>query len=181
LGERIHCQICEREISAVAASSIRLKIGTQPLPASHEPMYWMPTLMLLRSPASVIGASGRKSSRSFAVTCTSSRCRRTGWAPACAVEHLLRDRHQPGCATQVPSQPSVASRSLSARTLAIAASLAAGVVLDRDLRRHAAHRVRAAAVAGLHQQQRVGAHERRGHRHLRAVGEAEVAVRRGAS
>src|SRR5258706_11529746 len=30
--ERIHCQICEREISAVAASSIRLKIGTQPLP-----------------------------------------------------------------------------------------------------------------------------------------------------
>ena len=27
-GERIHCQTCEREISAVAASSIRLWIGT---------------------------------------------------------------------------------------------------------------------------------------------------------
>ncbi len=37
LGEWIHCQTWEREISAVAASSIRLWIGTQPLPASHEP------------------------------------------------------------------------------------------------------------------------------------------------
>jgi hypothetical protein len=31
-------------------------------------------------------------------------------------------------------------------------------------------------VAGLHQQQRIGAHERRGHRDLRAVGEAEIVV-----
>jgi hypothetical protein len=38
LGERIHCHTCEREISAVAASSIRLKIGTAPSPASHAPM-----------------------------------------------------------------------------------------------------------------------------------------------
>jgi hypothetical protein len=50
------------------------------------------------------------------------------------------------------------------------------IVLDRDLRGHAAHRRRAAPVAGLHQQQRVAAHERRGHRHLRAVGEAEILV-----
>src|SRR5688572_31555830 len=51
-GERIHCQICEREISAVAASSIRLYTGTQPLPASQSAMYWIPTEMLLRMPAS---------------------------------------------------------------------------------------------------------------------------------
>ena len=31
-------------------------------------------------------------------------------------------------------------------------------------------------MAGLHQQQRVAAHERRGHRHLRAVGKAEILV-----
>jgi hypothetical protein len=36
-GERIHCHTCERLISAVAASSIRLWIGTQPLPASQAP------------------------------------------------------------------------------------------------------------------------------------------------
>ena len=41
------------------------------------------------------------------------------------------------------------------------------VVLDRDLRGHAADGVDAAAVAGLDRQQRVGAHEVRGHRDLR--------------
>jgi hypothetical protein len=71
----------------------------------------------------------------------------------------------PGCATQVPSWPSLASRSLSARTLASAASLATGSFLIGDLRRHAAHREGAAAVAGLDQQQRVGAQEGR-HGHL---------------
>ena len=38
-----------------------------------------------------------------------------------------------------------------------------------DERAHAAHRVRAAAVARLDQQLRVGAHERHGHSHLRAI------------
>ena len=42
---------------------------------------------------------------------------------------------------------------------------------DRDLRRHAAHRVRAAPVAGLDQQLGVGAQERLGHHHLRALGQ----------
>ena len=36
-GVRIHCQTWLRLISAVAASSIRLWIGTQPLPASQAP------------------------------------------------------------------------------------------------------------------------------------------------
>jgi hypothetical protein len=34
----IHCQIWEREISAVAASSIRLKMATAPRPRSHASM-----------------------------------------------------------------------------------------------------------------------------------------------
>ena len=50
---------------------------------------------------------------------------------------------RPGCATHVPSQPSVTSRSLSARTFSIAASLATRVVFDRYLRGHATHRGRA--------------------------------------
>ncbi len=71
----------------------------------------MPTEMLLRSPASVIGFSGWKSRRSFALTLTSGR-----WRPY-------------WCATQVPSQPSVTSRSLSWRTFSSAASFAAGSFL----------------------------------------------------
>jgi hypothetical protein len=129
-GERIHCHTCEREISAVAASSIRLKIGTQPLPASHEPMYWMPTCTLLRRPASVIGVSGAKFSRSLALTFTSGRCLPYWFGPGmCLSNTALAIGTRPGCATHVPSQPSVASRSLSARTLAIAASLAAASFL----------------------------------------------------
>ena len=33
---RIHCQSCERLISAVAASSIRLSIAAAPTPRSHD-------------------------------------------------------------------------------------------------------------------------------------------------
>ncbi len=49
-----------------------------------------------------------------------------------------------------------------------------GIALDRDLRRHAAHREGAAAVAGLHQQGGVGAEERLAHHHLAAVGQDVV-------
>ena len=44
------------------------------------------------------------------------------------------------------------------------------VAAVRDERGHAADRVRPAAVARLHQQLRVGAHERHGHRQLRPIG-----------
>ena len=46
-----------------------------------------------------------------------------------------------------------------------------GVAAGGDERGHAADRVRAAGVAGLDEQLRVGAHERHGHRHLRPVGQ----------
>ena len=45
-----------------------------------------------------------------------------------------------------------------------------GIVLDRDLRRHPAHRVGSAAVAGVDQAQRVSRQERLIHGHRRAVG-----------
>jgi hypothetical protein len=50
------------------------------------------------------------------------------------------------------------------------------VVLDRDQGRHAAHRRRAALVAGLDQRQRVGAHERHFHGDGAALGQAEILV-----
>ena len=49
---------CAREISAVAASSMRLYSGTHPVPPIHAAMYRMHTAMLLRSVASVRGPSG---------------------------------------------------------------------------------------------------------------------------
>ncbi len=50
------------------------------------------------------------------------------------------------------------------------------VVLDGDERAHAANGRRAALVAGLEQQQGVGAHERHRHGDLRTVGQAEVVI-----
>ena len=145
-------------------------------------MYWMPTLMLLRSPASVIGFSGWKSSRSCAVTLTSSRCFvELVRARHVLVEHRFRDLDQ----ARVRDPRAVAAVGGFAQLVRAhfldRSRVRGRVVLDRDLRGHAAHRVRAAAVAGLDEQQRVSAHERRGHRHLRAVGETEIAARSGIS
>jgi len=67
-----HCQTWEREISAVAASSIRLKMATAPLPPSQFARYCSATLTLLRRPASVIEPGVlATASRSWAVTLTS--------------------------------------------------------------------------------------------------------------
>ena len=49
-----------------------------------------------------------------------------------------------------------------------------GIAAGGDEGGHAAHRVRAARVAGLDEQLRVGAHERDRHRHVRPVGEHEL-------
>jgi hypothetical protein len=73
------------------------------------------------------------------------------------VEHLARDRIRSGWATQVPSKPLPASRSLSSRTLRRARSVTSGVAPVGDEGRHAADRVGAAPVAGLDQQVGVGA------------------------
>ena len=70
----VHCQTCEREISAVAASSMRLLIAAAPLPPSHASRYWMPMLMLSRRPCSVRSPGVCETeSRSSAVTATSPR------------------------------------------------------------------------------------------------------------
>ena len=136
---------------------------------------------LWRRPRSVIVPAGTVS-RSSAVTVTSSRWRAIWLAPGIRRSNTsLAIGTRPGCATQVPSWPSPASRSLSARTLASACVVGRGVVADRNLRRHAADRMGAAAMAGLDREQAVGAHEVRGHRHLGAIGQDEVGAVRGTS
>ena len=96
---------------------------------------------------------------------------RPGWRgrPAPRRTASVATGTESGWATQVPSKPSPASRCLSARTRSKRLLVGLLVGAAGDHRRHPAHRVRAAAVAGLHEQLGVGAHERHGHRHLRAV------------
>ena len=68
---------------------------------------------------------------SAAVTCTSGRCLSSwfGRSPSTAVNASMQVGTSPGCATQEPSKPSPASRSLSAFTLARACSVTAGSAL----------------------------------------------------
>src|SRR2546430_689636 len=56
---RSHCHTCAREISAVAASSIRSLIGTQPMPPSHPARDCSATLRFVRRPSAVISPAGR--------------------------------------------------------------------------------------------------------------------------
>src|SRR5680860_1308651 len=100
-----HCQICERAISAVAASSIRLKMPTAAVPCSQEARYWIATLTLLRRPASVTEPGvDLTSSSSAAVVPTSSRSLFSwfGWSPNTASKASRHVWTMPGCATQEP-------------------------------------------------------------------------------
>ena len=133
--ELSHCQIWLREISAVAASSMRLWIATAPLPSSHAWRYWMPTETLPRKPSSVRSPGVEAaSSRSSPLTETSSRCLSSwlGESPRTPVKISLHSSTMPGWATHDPSNPAPTSRSLSARTLAKAASLTAGSLLGMN-------------------------------------------------
>ena len=182
----IHCQTCEREISAVATSSIRLLIAAAPVPCSHAAMYWMPTETFCRTPASVTspGVVRHVEQLGGGHVDTSGRCRVDLVRPL--AEHARRTPPvavgtRSGCATQVPSKPSPASRCLSSRTFASAISFTSG---SRRLGMNAAMPPIAyapRAVARLHEQLGVRAHERHGHRHERPVGQHEVVAVRGTS
>ena len=65
----------------------------------------MPTLMFMRRPASVIGVSGLKSSRSAALTSTSGFCFSNwfGRSPSTSTNSFIDASTSPGCATQPPS------------------------------------------------------------------------------
>ena len=86
--------------------------------------------MFMRSPASVVSPPGTRTSRmSRAVTCTSSR-RRSTWCargPRIWLNTSAATGTRSGWATQVPSKPSVASRTLSSFTFASAISFDGGI------------------------------------------------------
>ena len=134
--------------------------------SGYRPRRWLP------SPASVICPPGTsKFVKSAASTETSPRCRYfwLGLSPKAWSKISIATGTRSGM-----GDPR-AVEAIARLALLVLAHLGQGV--GRDLRlasvgdegAHAAHRVRAAAVARLDQQLRVGAHERHGHRHLRAV------------
>ena len=83
----------------------------------------MPTLQFWRSPASVMLPGGAASSSSAVALKSACLPLRTWLGPGISrLNTSIAIGTSPGCATQVPSCPSLASRSLSARTLASASS-----------------------------------------------------------
>src|SRR5260221_4983218 len=90
------------------------------------------------------------------------------------VERFFRDRHQAGV-SHPGSVMAIGRFAVLVRAYFGERGVIRGrIVLDRDLRRHAAHGKGAALVAGLDQQQRISAHERTGHGHQSAIGEDEI-------
>ncbi|CAH1668847.1 hypothetical protein CHELA40_13198 [Chelatococcus asaccharovorans] len=93
-----------------------------------------------------------------------------------AIEHLHRHRHE------VRMRHPCAVVTVAGLALLVGAHLGEGglvggrIVLHRDLRRHAAHGEGAAAVAGLDQEQRIGAQEGLAHHHRAAIRREEVGV-----
>ena len=137
----------------------------------------MPTETLLRRPASVTppgvarsrGARAARPRRRRAGGPSGSAARRAR-ASNTSVRHRheVRVRH-PGAVEAVAGLALLVLAHLRERDC-----VDLGVAPAGDERRHAADGVRAAAVAGLHQQLGVGAHERHRHRHLGAVRQHEV-------
>ena len=110
-------------------------MAAAPLPRSHEEMYWMPTLTSLRTPCSVMASrppAEPASRRSEAVTCTSSRWRSSwlGRSPRTSSNCPRATGTESGWATQEPSNPSSASRALSAATPSNAWRLRSSSVRD---------------------------------------------------
>ena len=181
-----HCHSCEREISAVAASSIRLSMAAAPTPRSQESRYASATRTFARTPGLGDGAAGhaqveqlrgRRPRPPRAAGPSGSAGRR-----ARASKTSVATGTRSGCATHVPSNP---SPDLALLVVADPGQRDLGdgrVAPVRDERRHPADRVRPAAMAGPDEQLRVGAHERHGHRQLRrGPGTASVRPTRGTS
>jgi hypothetical protein len=91
-----------------------------------------------------------------------------GAAPSTASNSARATSTSAGCAIHLPALVGAHGRDRPLGGL--------GVVAARDERRHPAHRVCAAAVARLDQQLRIRAHERDGHRDVRAVRQDHVPV-----
>ncbi len=137
----------------------------------------MPTEMSLRRPSSVISPGVAATFEQIGrrhVDVLAQHVELVGPVAEHAVEDLHRDRHEVGMRDP---RAVVALRRLALLVLAHLRQrdrVHLGVATRRDERRHAADRVRAAAMARLHEQLRVRAHERHPHPHRVAVGQHEL-------
>ncbi len=159
-----HCHSCDREISAVATSSMRSlmpgsAVATEPVVKVLDPDADV-------APQPGLGRSDHpghpRPTAAPALTETSSR-RRCFWStrsPNAASNSACATDTRSGWATQVPSKPSPASRSLSSRTSRQGSFRHLRLPPVRDEGAHAADGMRATSMAGLDQQLGVGAHER---------------------
>mmetsp|Transcript_3197 Transcript_3197/g.5850 ORF Transcript_3197/g.5850 Transcript_3197/m.5850 type:complete len:250 (-) Transcript_3197:316-1065(-) len=122
-----HCHTCAREISAVAASSILWCTGMHPTPRSQASVYSSSTPTFSTSAARVLRPPWGAANSCSSVTPANSGGTLSIWlGPGmCASKAALAMGTRAGWATQVPSCPSRASRSLSAATAAIARSFTA--------------------------------------------------------
>ena len=105
-----------------------------PRPPSQNEMYWKPTLTSLRRPSSVI-SPGRGGGVEQLLGGDVDVVALLVDLVRAVAEHRVERLHAPtsttsGCATQVPSKPASASRSLSSSTASIARSLASSSLRD---------------------------------------------------
>ena len=137
----------------------------------------MPTLTLLRSPASVMapGVDGDVEQLGGAdVDVVALAVDLVGAIAEDLVELGHRGLHHVGVRDPGAVEARARLALLVGRHRLDRALVGLGVLARRDQRGHAAHRVRAAPVAGLDQQLAVGLHERHGHLHVVAVGQDEL-------
>ena len=149
-----------------------------PRPPSQNEMYWNADVDVAAQPG--LGDRARRGGGVEQLRRRARRRRRAAGRSGSAGRRAPR-RTRPGrppttsgCATQVPSKPAPASRALSSRDRVDGPLVGLRVAAGRDQRRHAAHRERAAAVAGGDQQLGVGAHERHRHLHVGPVRQHEL-------
>ena len=153
---RIHCHTCEREISAVAASSMRLKIARRAVAAQPgRDVLDADVDVRCAGPSSVIVARPRSASSSSSAR---RRARRRaglsiwfGRSPSTASNTSIATGTEIGVRDPRAVEAVAGLALLVVATCSKAALVDLRVLAARDERRHAAHRVRAAAVAGLHQ------------------------------
>ena len=177
-----HCQTWARQISAVAASSIRSWIGTQPGARRARRRCSAADVDVGAKPGSVIAA--RRAADAEQVGGRDVRRRGAGASSWFGVGHVPR-RTRRARRHQVGVRDPGAVEAVARLALLVVSHLGQGrlghlgLASIGDERRHAADRVRAALVAGPDQQLGVRAHERHRHRHLRAVRQHERRVGRG--
>src|SRR5215212_1663323 len=134
-------------------------------------MYCSATSTLARTPAVVTVPPGTRTSSSARAVLL------MGLSGELRVEDLARHRYEVRVGHPRAVEPVAGLAQLVLAHLGERALVHLGVAPARDERRHAAHRVRAAAVAGAHEELGVRAHERHRHGDLRAVGEHVVLPR----